>query len=81
MEPEQQGSPLDLPVEPLNLAHIFQIPDVKGVWGATAVMGTFFLVPYQGGATTPPMMIPSGNPKEVLDLPAHPYDTSPRAPE
>ena len=28
-----------------------------------------------------PMMIPSGLPKEVLDLPAHPYDTSPRAPE
>ena len=31
MEPEQLGSPLDLPVGPLNLAHIFQIPDVKGV--------------------------------------------------
>ena len=30
---------------------------------------------------TPLMMIPSGNPKEVLDLPVHPYDTGPRAPE
>ena len=48
----------------------------KGVGGATAVMG-----PYQGGTTTPPMMIPSGNPKEVLDLSAHPYATSPRVPE
>ena len=52
-----------------------------GGGGATAVMGTFFLEPYRGGATAPPMMIPSGNPKEVLDLPAHPYDTGPRAPE
>ena len=59
------------------------IPDIKsGVEGATAVMGTFFLGPYQGGGkTTPPMMIPGGNLKEVLDLPVHPYDTGPRAPE
>ena len=57
---------------PPNLADIFQIPDIKGGGGTTAVMGTFFLGPYQGGATIPPMMIPSGNPKEVLDLPAHP---------
>ena len=40
--------------------------------GVTAVTGTFFLGPYQGGTTTPLMMIPSGNPKEVLDLPAVP---------
>ena len=53
----------------------------KGVGGATAVMGTFFLGPCQRGAATPLMMIPSGNPKEVLDLPVCPYDTSPRAPE
>ena len=34
MEPEQRGSPLDLPVEPLNLTHIFQIPDIiKGGGG------------------------------------------------
>ena len=52
-----------------------------GGGGATAVMGTFFLGPYQGGATAPPMMIPSGYPKEVLDLPAHSYDTGPRASE
>ena len=52
-----------------------------GVGGTTAVMGTFFLGPYQGGTTVPPMMIPSGYPKEVLDLPACPYDTGPRAPE
>ena len=81
MEPEQRGSPLDLLVGPLNLSHIFQIPDIKGVGGTTAVMGTYFLGPYRGGATTPPMMIPSGNPKEVPDLPACPYDTGPRAPE
>ena len=53
----------------------------KGVGGTTAVMGTSFLGPYQGGATTRLMMIPSGNPKEVLDLPTCPYDTGPRAPE
>ena len=53
----------------------------KGGGGATAVMGTFFLGPYRGGTTTPLMMIPSGNPREVLDLPVCPYDTSPRAPE
>ena len=29
VEPERRGSPLDLPVEPLNLTHIFQIPDIK----------------------------------------------------
>ena len=52
-----------------------------GGGGATAVMGTFFLGPYQGGATAPSMMIPSGFPKEVLDLPACPYDTGPGAPE
>ena len=43
-----------------------------GGGGTTAVMGTFFLGPYQGGTTTPSMMIPGGNPKEVLDLPVHP---------
>ena len=59
------------------------IPNTRCKWdgGATAVMGTFFLGPYRGGATTPLMMIPSGNLKEVLDLPVHPYDTGPRAPE
>ena len=30
--------------------------------GATTVMGTFSLGSYQGGATAPPMMIPSGYP-------------------
>ena len=30
-EPEQQGSPLDLPVEPLNLAHIFQVGPADGI--------------------------------------------------
>ena len=56
------------------------IPDTrhKGVGGATAVTATFFLGPYQGGMAAPPMMIPSGNLKEVLNLPAHPYDTGPR---
>ena len=34
-----------------------------------------------GGKTTLLMMIPGGNPMEVLDLPVHPYDTGPRAPE
>ena len=43
----------------------------KGGGGTMAVMGTFFLGPYQG-ETTPPMMIPGRNPNEVLDLPAHP---------
>ena len=59
------------------------IPDTRrlGGGGTTAVMGTFFWGPYRGGMTAPPMMIPSGNLKEVLDLPAHPYDTGPRAPE
>ena len=70
-----------MPVGPLNLARIFRIPDIKWGGGTTAVMGTFFLGPYRGGATTPPMMIPSGNLKDVLDLPVHPYDTGPRAPE
>ena len=42
-EPKQQGSPLELPVEPLNLAHIFQIPDIIRGGGTTAVMGTFVL--------------------------------------
>ena len=46
VEPERRGSPLDLPVGPPNLARIFQIPDVKGGGGATAVLGTFFLGPY-----------------------------------
>ena len=52
-----------------------------GGGGTTVVMGTFFLGPYRGGTTAPPMMIPSGFPKEVLDLPVRPYDTGPRAPE
>ena len=53
----------------------------NGVGGTKAAMRTFFLGPYQGGTTAPLMMIPSGNLKEVLDLPVCPYDTSPRAPE
>ena len=49
-EPEQRGSPLDLPVEPPNLAHVFRIPDIiRRVGGTTAAMGTFFLEPYQRG--------------------------------
>ena len=51
------------------------IPDTryyKGGGGTMAVIGTFFLGPYQRGKTTPLMMIPGGNPKEVLDLPACP---------
>ena len=59
------------------------IPDTRCLWGGgtTAVTGTFFLGPYRRGTIAPPMMIPSGNLKEVLDLPACPYDTSSRAPE
>ena len=49
-EPEQQGSPLDLPVEPLNPAHKFQIPDVIRGGGTMAVTGTFVPGSYwQGG--------------------------------
>ena len=60
-------------MEPLNLAHIFQIPDIKRGGGAMAVMGTLFLGPYWGGGKTTPLMMISGrNLKEVLDLPAHP---------
>ena len=33
-----------------------------GVGGTTTVMGTLSLGSYQGGATAPPMMIPSGYP-------------------
>ena len=59
------------------------IPNTRHLGGGdtTAVMGTFFLGPYRGGMAAPPMMMPSGNPKEVLELPAHPYNTGPRAPE
>ena len=48
-EPEQQGSPLDLLVEPPNLARIFQIPDIIRGWGGgtKVVMGNFFLGPYR----------------------------------
>ena len=38
------------------------IPNTRclGGRGATAVTGTFFLGPYRGGTTAPPMTIPSG---------------------
>ena len=72
-EPEQRGSLLDLPVEPLNLARIFQIPDIIREWGHNGSNGNLLPGTISGGGkTTPPMMIPGGNPKEVLDLPACP---------
>ena len=76
-----EESPLDLPVEPLNFTHIFQIPDIKRGWGCNSSSRTLLSGTISGGKTTPPMMIPGGNPMEVLDLPAHPYDTGLRAPE
>ena len=71
-ESEQRGSPLDLPVEPPNLACIFQIPDIIRGWGHNGSNGNLHPGTMSMGKTTPPMMIPGRNLKEVLDLPAHP---------
>ena len=53
----------------------------KGGGGHNSSNGNILFGTISRGTTTPPMMIPSGNPKEVLDLPVCPYDTGPRAPE
>ena len=71
-KPEQRGSPLDLPVEPPNLACIFQIPDVIRGWGCNGSNRNLHPRIILMGKMTPSMMIPGRNPKEVLDLPAHP---------
>ena len=60
------------------------IPDTryyKGGGGCNGSNGNFLPGTILTRKTTPLMMIPGRNPKEVLDLPAHAQDTSPRAPE
>ena len=51
------------------------IPDTryyKGGGGCNGSNGNHLPGTISGGKTTPSMMIPGGNPKEVLDLPACP---------
>ena len=51
------------------------IPDTryyKGGWGHNSSNGNLHPGTILMGKTTQPMMIPGRNPKEVLDLPAHP---------
>ena len=62
VEPERQGSPLGLPGGTSEPSSHTLITRHLGVGSTTAVTGTFSLGPYQGGTTTPPMMIPSGYP-------------------
>ena len=50
-------------------------------WGRNSSNGNILFGTISRGCYNPPMMIPSGNLKEVLDLLVHPYDTGPRAPE
>ena len=59
-------------VEPLNPAHVFQIPDVIREWGHNGSNGNLHPRTISMWKMTPSMMIPGRNPKEVLDLPAHP---------
>ena len=56
-------------VEPPNLARVFQIPDIIRGWGHNGSNGNLLPGTILGGKTTPLMMIPGRNPKEVLDLP------------
>ena len=57
-EPKWQGSPLDLPVEPPNLAHIFQIPDVTRRVGNTSSNRSLCPGIILMGKMTPSMMLP-----------------------
>ena len=53
----------------------------KGGWGCNGSNGDLLPGTILMRKTTPLLMIPGRNPKEVLDLPVHPQETSPGAPE
>ena len=53
-EPKQRGSLLDLLVEPLNLAHIFWIPDVIRGWGHNGNNGNLLPGTISGGGEDNP---------------------------